>query len=165
MDIIVRGESQELDFVRRLCRDKVRRGLLAILPATSPACDEVVRLKNERDETKADMAILAKENERLTSENTGLHSRIAELKRTLADRVPDVPKNAESVPDIEENPENGADSVPESVPTAPDDSMVEVNLDDVKDAPAPDVKSEPEADIKDAPEPTPKKKTRTKKSE
>ena len=51
MDIIVRGESQELDFVRRLCRDKVRRGLLAILPATSPACDDVVRLKNERDET------------------------------------------------------------------------------------------------------------------
>jgi len=50
MDIIVRGEPQELDFVRRLCRDKVRRGLLAILPATSPACDEVVRLKNERDE-------------------------------------------------------------------------------------------------------------------
>jgi len=51
MDIIVRGESQELDFVRRLCRDKVRRGLLAILPATSTACDDVVRLKNERDET------------------------------------------------------------------------------------------------------------------
>lgn len=50
MDIIVRGEAQEIDFVRRLCRDKVRRGLISILPATSPACDEVVRLRNERDE-------------------------------------------------------------------------------------------------------------------
>lgn len=165
MDIIVRGEPQELDFVRRLCRDKVRRGLLAILPATSPACDEVVRLKNERDETKADMAIVASDNERLSSENIRLHERIEELEKELAGHVSNVPKNAESVPDIEKNPENGTDSVPESVPTAPDDSMVEVNLDDVKDAPAPDVKSEPEADIKDAPEPTTKKKTRTKKSE
>lgn len=33
MDIIVRGEPHEIDFVRRLCRDKVRRGVLAILPA------------------------------------------------------------------------------------------------------------------------------------
>lgn len=162
MDIIVRGEPQELDFVRRLCRDKVRRGLLAILPATSPACDEVVRLKNERDETKADMAIVASDNERLSSENIRLHERIEELEKELAGHVSNVPKNAESVPNIEENPENGADSVPES---GTNDDMVEVNLDDVKDAPAPDVKSEPEADIKDAPEPTPKKKTRTKKSE
>lgn len=163
MDIIVRGEPQELDFVRRLCRDKVRRGLLAILPATSPACDEVVRLKNERDETKSEMAILAKENERLASENAGLYSRIEELEKSLADQIPDVPKIGESVPNIEEKTENVADSVSE--PDTIGNDMVEVNLDDVKDPPAPDVKSEPEADIKDAPETTPKKKTRTKKSE
>lgn len=53
MDIIVRGEPHELDFVRRLCRDKIARGVLAILPGNRPACDEVVRLRNERDETKA----------------------------------------------------------------------------------------------------------------
>ena len=37
MDIIVRGNPQEIDFVRRICRDKVSRGLLAILPAPRPA--------------------------------------------------------------------------------------------------------------------------------
>ena len=36
MEIIIRGEPQEIDFVQRICRDKVRRGLLTILPATGP---------------------------------------------------------------------------------------------------------------------------------
>lgn len=37
MDIILRGQPQEIEFVCRICRDKVRRGVLAILPATAPA--------------------------------------------------------------------------------------------------------------------------------
>lgn len=150
MDIIVRGEPQELDFVRRLCRDKVRRGLLAILPATSPACDEVVRLKNERDE------IIKQLREK--------DARISELEEQMS--LQSVPKIAETVPKSTETAVKDGENVPETVPNKPepvDESktvevadMTEVNLDDVKDA--------PEADTKEAPAPTPKK-TRSKKSE
>ena len=142
MDIIVRGEPQELDFVRRLCRDKVRRGLLAILPATSPACDEVVRLKNERDETARQL----REKD----------ARITELEEHLSSLT--VPENTETA-------ENAGENVPETVPN-PDSvednktvevgDMTEVNLDDVKDI--------PEEDSKPEPAPTPKK-SRSKKSE
>lgn len=149
MDIIVRGEPQELDFVRRLCRDKVRRGLLAILPATSPACDEVVRLKNERDETARQL----REKD----------ARITELEERLSSLT--VPKTDENVPENTETAENARESVPETVhnPDSVEDNktvevgdMTEVNLDDVKDA--------PEEDSKAAPVPTPKK-SRSKKSE
>ncbi len=141
MDIIVRGEPQELDFVRRLCRDKVRRGLLAILPATSPACDEVVRLKNERDETARQL----REKD----------ARITELEEHLSSLT--VPKTDENVPENTETAENAGENVPETVPN-PDSvednktvevgDMTEVNLDDVKDA--------PEEDSKAAPAPTPR---------
>ena len=80
MDIIVRGEPNEIDFVRRLCRDKVRRGVIAILPATSPACDDVVKLRNERDET--------------TQENERLKERIRELE----EQITSVPETTENVP-------------------------------------------------------------------
>ncbi len=143
MDIIVRGEPQELDFVRRLCRDKVRRGLLAILPATSPACDEVVRLMNERDE--------------IIKQLWEKDARISELEEQIS--LQPVPKSTETAVKDGEN-------VPETVPINPEpveDSktvevadMTEVNLDDVKDA--------PDVDTKDTPAPTPKK-TRSKKSE
>ena len=150
MDIIVRGEPQELDFVRRLCRDKVRRGLLAILPATSPACDEVVRLKNERDE------IIKQLREK--------DARIMELEEQKS--LQTVLNSPETVPESTENVANIVENVPETVPNNPepvDDSktvevedMTEVNLDDVKGT--------PEVDTKEAPAPTPKK-TRSKKSE
>ncbi len=71
IDIIVRGEPLEIDFVRRICRDKIRRGMLAILPASVPADDEVVKLRNERDETKA-------ENERLKERMRELESKYVE---------------------------------------------------------------------------------------
>lgn len=51
MDIIVRGSTQDIDFVQRICRDKVRRGMITILPATGPVVDDVVKLREERDET------------------------------------------------------------------------------------------------------------------
>lgn len=149
MDIIVRGEPQELDFVRRLCRDKVRRGLLAILPATSPACDEVAILKNERDETARQL--LERE------------ARITELEELLSSLT--VSKIAETVPNSAEIADNTSESVPEVVPNEPEtvednkiveaEDMTEVDLDDVKDT--------EEADTKEAPVPTPKK-TRSKKS-
>lgn len=150
MDIIVRGEPQELDFVRRLCRDKVRRGLLAILPATSPVCDDVVRLKNERDE------IVRKMQEK--------DARITELEEQLLSL--NVPESAETVPNTAEIAEIVGESVLETVPNEPDiveDSktvavgdMTEVNLDDVKDI--------EDADTKVAPAATPKKR-RSKKSD
>ena len=149
MDIIVRGEPQELDFVRRLCRDKVRRGLLAILPATSPACDEVVKLKNERDETARQL----REKDAC----------ITELEEQLLSLT--VPKIAEPVPDTVKIADNAGESVPEVVPNEPEtvednktmeaEDMTEVDLDDVKDT--------EETDIKEAPAPTPKE-TRSKKS-
>lgn len=130
MDIIVRGESQELDFVRRLCRDKVRRGLLAILPATSPACDDVVRLKNERDET----VIQLREKD----------ARISELEKRLSLlTVPNATEPAENAADNSENPDAVDDKNVEV------EDMLEADLDaddktpvinDTKDVPATDSK-------------------------
>ena len=130
MDIIVRGEPQELDFVRRLCRDKVRRGLLAILPATSPACDEVVRLKNERDET----VIQLREKD----------ARISELEERLSLlTVPNATEPAENAADNSENPDAVDDKNVEV------EDMLEADLDaddktpvinDTKDVPATDSK-------------------------
>jgi len=130
MDIIVRGESQELDFVRRLCRDKVRRGLLAILPATSPACDDVVRLKNERDET----VIQLREKD----------ARISELEERLSLlTVPNATEPAENAADNSENP----DAV--DYKNVEVEDMLEADLDaddktpvinDTKDVPATDSK-------------------------
>lgn len=130
MDIIVRGEPQELDFVRRLCRDKVRRGLLAILPATSPACDDVVRLKNERDET----VIQLREKD----------ARISELEERLSLlTVPNATESAENAADNSENPDAVDDKNVEV------EDMLEADLDaddkapvinDTKDVPAADSK-------------------------
>jgi len=130
MDIIVRGESQELDFVRRLCRDKVRRGLLAILPATSPACDDVVRLKNERDET----VIQLREKD----------ARISELEERLSLlTVTNATEPAENAADNSENPDAVDDKNVEV------EDMLEADLDaddktpvinDTKDVPATDSK-------------------------
>lgn len=128
MDIIVRGNSQEIDFVQRICRDKVRRGMIAILPATAAALDDVVKLKNERDETLRQLA------ER--------DARINELEQQL-----------EALSSIE--PESVAtENQPEPEPmddkqVVDDDDLQEVNLDA-------DVKDVDDTDTKTAPEVTPK---------
>ena len=146
MDIIVRGESQELDFVRRLCRDKVRRGLLAILPATSPACDDVVRLKNERDET----VIQLREKD----------ARIMELEERLSLlTVPNATEPAENAADNSENPDAVDDKNVEV------EDMLEADLDaDDKTPVTDDSKNVPEADVKEAEAPK-KASKRSKKSE
>lgn len=150
MDIIVRGESQELDFVRRLCRDKVRRGLLAILPATSPACDDVVRLKNERDET----VIQLREKD----------ARISELEERLS---------LLTVPDAMETADDTADETAEvnNIPDAMDsknvevEDMLEADLDaDDKTPVINDTKDVPATDSKET-ETTKKTTRRSKKSE
>ena len=78
-----------------------------------------------------------------------------------------VPESAKTVPNTAEIADNTGESVLDTVPNNPDivednktvdaEDMTEVNLDDVKDI--------EEADTKVAPATTPKKKTRTKKSE
>lgn len=40
--MIVSGAPQELDFIVRICRDKVRRGLIQFSPATTTADDKYV---------------------------------------------------------------------------------------------------------------------------
>lgn len=129
MDIIVRGEPHEIDFVRRLCRDKVRRGVIAILPATSPACDEVVKLRNERDET-------TRENERLKERVAELENQLSNVESnvdtsngnvdTSNDNVESVPKIVESVPETAETIENDrekSEETPENVPNSPDSAI------------------------------------------
>lgn len=126
MDIIVRGEPHEIDFVRRICRDKVLRGVIAILPGTSPACDDVVKLRNERDET--------------TGENERLKKRVKELE----ERLESVPASSDSA--IEPDTDN-SDAVDNKY--IDPDEFQEVDLDtddktltndDSKDVPADDSK-------------------------
>ena len=109
MDIIVRGEPHEIDFVRRICRDKVLRGVIAILPGTSPVCDDVVKLRNERDET-------TKENERLK-----------ERVRELEEQIASVPEITETIHKTSETSENDGESVPETTENVPTstDSVIE----------------------------------------
>lgn len=42
MEMVVSGAPQELDFIVRICRDKVRRGLIKFSPATSTVDDKYV---------------------------------------------------------------------------------------------------------------------------
>lgn len=77
MGIIVRGSTQDIDFVQRICRDKVRRGMITITPATGPVLDDVVELRKERDESRR----LLKEREVRIAE---LEGRIAELEGPVA---------------------------------------------------------------------------------
>ena len=130
MDIIVRGEPHEIDFVRRICRDKVLRGVIAILPGTSPVCDDVVKLRNERDET-------TKENERLKERVAELENQLSNIESnvdtsnsnvdTCNDNFDSVPKIADSVPETDETIENDdekSEEKPENVPNSPD-SVIE----------------------------------------
>lgn len=168
--MIVRGMPQELDFVRRICRDKIARGVLAILPGNRPASDEVVKLRNERDETR-------RENETL-KDVAGLLVSIAveckasipeELTAKLSEYGVIVLSIEESGPDAENST---ADTAPESNdPEQMDDKyievedMQEVDLDADDKTPAADDTKDVQTD--DAKETTPAKKTskRSKKSE
>ena len=69
MNLIVRGEPHEVDFVRRLCRDKVLRGVLTLLPPSDPVSD-IAELKKERDE--------------IARQIDGLSGRLTELKERVA---------------------------------------------------------------------------------
>lgn len=168
MDIIVRGEPHEIDFVRRFCRDKVRRGVLAILPATRPASDEVVRLRNERDET-------TKENERLRERVSELENQLSNVESnvdtsdvnvdtsdvkvdTSANNIDSVPKSTESTPGLTE--QDNHDAMDDKYVDIED--LLEVDLDgDDKSVADNDTKDVSTEDVKEA---APAKKTSTKRS-
>lgn len=50
MELMISGAPQELDFVVRICRDKVRRGLLTISnPATVPVDDKYIECTDTKE--------------------------------------------------------------------------------------------------------------------
>lgn len=175
MDIIVRGNPQELDFVRRFCRDKVRRGMLAILPATSPDRDEVVRLKNERDEAfaklKENEARILDLEEQLSSliaskhveDENGIDSSVETVATEMSEASEDNPSEVteDCASETVTNPEPNSESSEEITDTKNFDveDLTEINLDDIKDALEEDVKKEPTATRKKS------RKNRSQKSE
>lgn len=69
MDIIVRGDSRQIDFVRAICREKCRRGELRLI-LTAPSADyESAELRRRLDD--------------VTKENETLRERVAELEGQL----------------------------------------------------------------------------------
>lgn len=96
MDIIVRGELHELDFVRRICRDKVRRGVIAILPATSPAYNEVACLKKELDEIHSENEILKEQIKAMNDDSQSVRSECL-APETIDLRLPEISNVSESV--------------------------------------------------------------------
>ncbi len=89
MDIIVRGNPNQIDFVRAVCREKCRRGdLQLLLPAPSGDNDKkMAEMKHQLDEAKA--------------ENASLRARVAELENAPA-RSGDVVGMDDKTPDDED---------------------------------------------------------------
>ncbi len=187
MDIIVRGESHELDFVRRICRDKVARGVLAILPGAGPASDEVVRLRKERDETKAVITTLQEHVNAMEQDHAAMCNSQHELAELLGlvlsiavqhgaeipeDITARLPKYGVGIPAIEETDTEPEVIAPDSnVPEPMDNKYIEVedlqevDLDTDDKTPAPDDTKDVQTD--DVKEAAAAKKTskRSKKSE
>lgn len=143
MDIIVRGEPREIDFVLRICRDKVARGVLAISSGTAPAPDDVVKLMRERDETR-------EENERLKERVKELEERIS-----ISTQYAGVTSEPTPVDPLSADTANNDAMDDKYIDT---DDMHEVDLDaDDKAANAEDSKEVQVADSKEA---TPEKKSK-----
>lgn len=183
MDYILSGDHKEVAKVIQENRIRVDRGVISITPyqpETALDNDAIHTLIESHD-------AITKEYQRMTVEQHELVELTKDVTITaisggviipkeLADRlsvfgiiVPKISERADNpdnnVPENDEMSPKEVDSVPEAVENViMEDSkntdsvdMTEVNLDDIKDA--------SESDNKDLPEATPKKKTRTKKSE
>lgn len=141
MDMIVRGEPQELDFVRCICRDKVRRGLIAILPAPKPAVDDVKKMMKEHDEA--------------VSENAVLKERIAELENRLTTTAEAYLATGETQETETSEKETEETPVADTKEVAGTEDFKEVDLDaDTKEVPVDDTK-----EVKKTAKKTTKKKT------
>ncbi len=183
MNYILSGDSKDVAKVIQENRIRVDRGVVSFTPyqpetaldndaietlieshdAITKDCQRMAVAQHELAEIIREILASAIEHGCVISED--LASRLDKFGIT----VPKIEETAENpalaVPENDEMPQNEADSVPETVENElMEDSkdtdsldMTEVNLDDIK------VVSE--SDNKDLPEATPKKKTRTKKSE
>ena len=178
MDYILKGDSKEVAKVLQENRIRVDRGVIEFTPCQPDSAldaDSIATLREVLDaKTKSCMEMAASQVELacIIDELVGV---IAEngivISEDLANRLAkfgvSVPESAKTVPNITEIADNTGESVLDTVPNNPEnvednktveaEDMTEVNLDDVKDI--------EEADTKVAPATTPKKKTRTKKSE
>lgn len=175
-EYILKGESAEVEKVLRENRIRVERGVITITPVQpgtvldSDSIKTLIESHRATEEACQRMTVAQMELAGIAGELVAI---IVTAGQSIPDEIVakldsfgvDVPKMAETVPEIVENPDNAGECVPETVPNNPDsveddktvdvEDLTEVNLDDVKDTPA--------ADTKEAPAPTPKK-TRTKKT-
>lgn len=177
MCYILKGAPKEVAKILQENRIRVDRGVIEFTPCQQDSAldaDSIATLREDLDaKTKSCMEMAASQVE--------LASIIRELIAVTSERgivITDdlaarlskfgftVPKIVETVPNTAEIADNTGESVPDNVPnnsesvednkTFEAEDMTEVNLDDVKDI--------EDADTKVAPAPTPKKKTRSKKS-
>lgn len=178
MDYILKGDPKEVAKVLQENRIRVDRGVIEFTPCQPDSAldaDSIATLREDLDaKTKSCMEMAASQVE-LACIIDELVCVIAEngivISEDLANRLAkfgvSVPESAKTVPNTAEIADNTGESVPDTVPNNPEnvednktveaEDMTEVNLDDVKDI--------EEADTKVAPTTTPKKKTRSKKSE
>ncbi len=178
MNYILKGDHKEVAKVIQENRIRVDRGVIVFTPCQPDSAldaDSIATLREDLDaKTNACMEMTSSQVE-LADIIRVLVGTIAEkgiaITEDLAVRLAKfgftVPKSAETVPNDSPNVENDGSNVPETVPKEPEavednktvdaEDMTEVNLDDVKDI--------EETDTKVAPAPTPKNKTRSKKSE
>lgn len=171
MDYILKGDSKEVAKVLQENRIRVDRGVIEFTPCQPDSAldaDSIATLREVLDaKTKSCMEMAASQVELVgvIAENGIVISE--DLANRLAKFGVSVSESAKTVPNITEIADNTGESVLDTVPNNPEnvednktveaEDMTEVNLDDVKDI--------EEADTKVAPATTPKKKTRTKKSE
>lgn len=178
MNYILKGDHKEVAKVIQENRIRVDRGVIEFTPCQPDSAldaDSIATLREDLDaKTKSCMEMAASQVE-LACIIDELVDVITEegitISKELSDRLAKfgvtVPKSAETVPNDSPNVENDGSNVTETVPKEPEavednktvdtEDMTEVNLDDVKDI--------EETDTKVAPAPTPKNKTRSKKSE
>lgn len=168
MDYILKGDPKEVAKVLQENRIRVDRGVIEFTPCRQDSAldaDSIATLREALEASEKSCQEIAQGHVGLAGVTRDVLAIVAEngisvpedLVARLVQFGIDVPKIAdntgESVPDtVPNNPENVEDNK-----TVEAEDMTEVNLDDVKDI--------EEADTKVAPAPTPKKKTRSKKSE
>lgn len=178
MNYILKGDPKEVAKVLQENRIRVDRGVIEFTPCQQDSvldADSIATLREALEASEKSCQEMAQGHVVLAGVTRDVIAIIAEngisVPEDLAERLAqfgiDVPKIAETVPDAVETADNTNESVPETVlkiaeavednKTVEAEDMTEVNLEDVKDI--------EETDTKVAPKPTPKKKTRSKKSE
>lgn len=178
MDYILKGDPKEVAKVLQENRIRVDRGVIEFTPCRQDSAldaDSIATLREALEASENSCQEMAQGHVGLAGVTRDVLAIVSEngisvpedLAARLAQFGIDVPKITETVPGAVETADNTGEIVPDTVPNNPEnvednktveaEDMTEVNLDDVKDI--------EEADTKVAPTPTPKKKSRSKKSE